>query len=276
MLINLSSKSQFPPGARIMGAHVETDGANSRLIQEHRIRSAADLLNRIPDSKPRRIADLGCGPGYATALLARRFGDAEIVGVDDSGEVLQQAKARLPKVQFDESDIGRWNPTAPFDLIFSNLTLQNWPRLRPLLPRLLSLLGDGGLLAVQIPNNLHEPNRVLVRMLAADGPWAKQLLPIAKSRPFNETVEGLYSRLIPRCASLEIWETTYIYPLDGVTAVMEWMEATSLEPFLRPLEGAARRNFLARCAAELADAYPVQPDGKVLVHYPKMFILARR
>ena len=276
MLINLSSKSQFPPGARIMGAHVETDGANSRLIQEHRIRSAADLLNRIPDSKPRRIADLGCGPGYATALLARRFGDAEIVGVDDSGEVLQQAKARLPKVQFDKSDIGRWNPTEPFDLIFSNLTLQNWPRLRPLLPRLLSLLGDGGLLAVQIPNNLHEPNRVLVRMLAADGPWAKQLLPIAKSRPFNETVEGLYSRLIPRCASLEIWETTYIYPLDGVTAVMEWMKATSLEPFLRPLEGPARRNFLARCAAELANAYPVQPDGKVLVHYPKMFILARR
>jgi trans-aconitate 2-methyltransferase len=259
-----------------MGAHVETDGANSRLIHEHRIRSAVDLLNRIPDSKPRRIADLGCGPGYATALLARRFGDAEIVGVDDSGEMLEQAKARLPNIQFDQSDIGRWNPTEPFDLIFSNLTLQNWPRLRPFLPRLLSLLEDGGRLAVQLPNNLHEPNRVLVRMLAADGPWAKQLLPIAKSRPFNETVEGLYSRLIPRCASLEIWETTYIYPLDGVTAVMEWMKATSLEPFLRPLEGAARQNFLARCAAELANAYPVQPDGKVLVHYPRMFILAQR
>ena len=143
--------------------------------------------------KPRRIADLGCGPGHATALLARRFGDAKIVGVDDSEEMLEQAKARLPEIQFDKSDIGRWNPTEPFDLIFSNLTLQNWPRLRPFLPRLLSLLEDGGLLAVQIPNNLHEPNRVLVRMLAADGPWAKQLLPIAKSRPFNETVEGLYS-----------------------------------------------------------------------------------
>ena len=259
-----------------MGAHVETENSNSRLIQQHRMRAAVDLLNRIPDSKPRRIADLGCGPGHVTALLARRFCDAKIVGVDDSEEMLERAKARLPEIQLDKSDIGRWNPTEPFDLIFSNLTLQNWPRLRPFLPRLLSLLEDGGRLAVQIPNNLHEPNRVLVRMLAADGPWAKKLLPIAKSRPFNETVEGLYSRLIPHCSSLEIWETTFVYPLDGVPAVMEWMEATSLEPFLRPLEGAARRNFLARCAAELTNAYPVQPDGKVLVHYPKMFILARR
>ena len=259
-----------------MGAHVETENSISCLIQQHRMRAAVDLLNRIPDSKPRRIADLGCGPGHVTAFLARRFCDAKIVGVDDSEEMLERAKARLPEIRFDKSDIGRWNPTEPFDLIFSNLTLQNWPRLRPFLPRVLSLLEDGGLLAVQIPNNLHEPNRVLVRMLAADGPWAKQLLPIAKSRPFNETVEGLYSRLIPRCVSLEIWETNYVYPLDGVPAVMEWMKATSLEPFLRPLEGAARRNFLERCAAELANAYPVQPDGKVLVHYPRMFILARR
>ena len=132
-----------------MGAYVETVNSNSRLIQQHRIRSAVDLLNRIPDSKPRKIADLGCGPGHATSLLARRFGDAKIVGVDDSEEMLEQAKARLPEIQFDKSDIGRWNPTEPFDLIFSNLTLQNWPRLRPFLPRLLSLLEDGGLLAVQ-------------------------------------------------------------------------------------------------------------------------------
>ena len=120
-----------------MGAHVETENSNSRLIQQHRMRAAVDLLNRIPDSKPRRIADLGCGPGHVTALLARRFCDAKIVGVDDSEEMLERAKARLPEIQFDKSDIGRWNPTEPFDLIFSNLTLQNWPRLRPFLPRLL-------------------------------------------------------------------------------------------------------------------------------------------
>ena len=190
------------------------------------------------------------------ALLRQRFPDAEIVSLDES---------------LSEQTNGN-----EFDLIFSNGGLDLLPSLRALLPGLVTRLAVGGSLAVQIPDNLYEPNRVLLRMVAADGPWAKTLLPVAKTRPFNEGMEGLYRLLRPACGSVEIWETTYLDALAGVGAIVDLMKATSLRPFLRPLDEASRQRFLVRYAAELAEAYPREPDGKVLLRFPMMFVLARR
>ena len=73
-----------------------------------------------------------------------------------------------------------------------------------------------------------------------------KLLPVAKTRPFNEMMEGLYALLSPACASVDIWETIYLYPLEAVGAIIDLMKATSLAPFLRPLDEASRRRFLDR------------------------------
>ena len=190
------------------------------------------------------------------AFLRQRFPHAEIVSL--SASLSEQTNG-------DE-----------FDLIFSNGGLDLLPSLRALLPGLVTRLVAGGSLAVQIPDNLYEPNRVLLRMVAADGPWAKTLLPVAKTRPFNERMEGLYRLLHPACASVEIWDVTYLYALAGVGAIIDLMKATSLPPFLRRLDDASRESFLDRYAAELANAYPGEPDGKVLLRFPMIFVLARR
>ena len=113
-------------------------------------------------------------------------------------------------------------------------------------------------------------------MVAADGPWATKLSPVVKRRPFNEMMEGLYARLSLVCASVDIWETTYLYALKGVGAIIDLMKATSLAPFLRPLDETSRRRSLDRYGIELARAYPAQPDGKVLLRFPRIFVLARR
>lgn len=59
----------------------------------HRARPFLDLLNRIPElpARPARIADLGCGPGNVTALLAERWPEARITGFDLSPEMLRRA-----------------------------------------------------------------------------------------------------------------------------------------------------------------------------------------
>ena len=128
-------------------------------------------------------------------------------------------------------------------LIFASGDLDLLPSLRQLLPVLVTPLSFGGSLAVQIPNNLYEPNRALLRMVAADGPWAKKLLPVAKTRPFNEMMEGLYALLSPVCASVDIWETIYLYALKGVGAIIDLMKATSplWDRTGEGISGAARR-----------------------------------
>ncbi len=229
------------------------------------MRAALDLVRRIPDRTPRRIADVYKGRGSMKALLERRFPGAEIEAFD-----------LLRLTDHGPDPVGGWlGATHKFDLICSNGSLEMVPSLRTLLPRLVNSVAPGGRLAVEFPNDLYEPSRALMRMIAAEGPWAKTLLPIAKTRPFNETMEGLYALLNPICAAVDIWEATYLHEMTNVAAIVEWMETTSLAPFLTALEEADRREFLDRYAAELREAYPTLPDGGVLLRSRRLFILAQ-
>jgi trans-aconitate 2-methyltransferase len=237
---------------------------SGRSLSEHRMRAALDLMRRIPDRAPCRIADVYKGRGSMSALLARRFPDAEIEAFD-----------LLRLTDHDPSPGSRLSTGHKFDLICSNGSLEMVPSLPRLLPMLVGMVAAGGCLAVEFPNDLYEPTRALIRMIAADGPWAKTLLPIAKTRPFNETMEGLYSLLSPICATIDIWEATYLHDMAGIAAIVEWMETTSLAPFLAALDEADRRAFLDRYAAELREAYPALPDGRVLLRSRRLFILAQ-
>lgn len=244
-------------------------------MRDLRMKAAADLLGRIPNSAPDRIAYLCSGPDTSKDLLVRRFPDAEIVGIEHSQIAFDVLKMRRVRLYACRSEVDSPNRTNEFDLICVNGTLEMLPSVRQLLPKLLSFIAAGGRLAVHIPNSAQEPHRALARMVAADGPWAKTLVPIAKSRPFDETVEGLYDLFRSLGASLEVWETTYILPMDGVAAIVEWMRDAGLEPFLQPLDESSRQRFLERYSAELARAYPVQPDGKLLLRVPRIFLLAQ-
>jgi trans-aconitate 2-methyltransferase len=163
-----------------------------------------------------------------------------------------------------------------FDLVLCNGSLELLPAAPRLLPALAAMLARGGCLAAQIPNDLYEPARALVRMIAAEEPWAEKLLPIAKTRPFNESMEGLYALLSPIFASLDIWEATYLHVRRDVAAIAELVQATRLAPFLAALELADRRKFLARYADELREAYPAEPDGRVLIRLRRLFVVAQR
>ena len=235
-----------------------------------------DLISKI-EGLPCLAVDLGCGPGTSTRLLAERFPDAEIIGLDSSPGMLGEARRRLPGVTFEEVDIARWKPARRPGLIFADSALQWVADHETLFPRLMSLLADGGTLAVQMPDNRQEPSHALMRMIAADGPWSDRLVPIAKTRAVIQTHTDYYNWLRPLSAKLEIWQTTYVHPIAGVDAVVDWFRGSALLPFLAPLSADERAEFLARYRRELAEAYDVAPDAKELLFlYPRLFLLARK
>ena len=207
------------------------------------------------------------------ALLARRFPHAEIETFDLSQSIYRAAELGPDRLRHGVAS-RCLSKGRKFDLICSNGSLEMAPSLPQLLPELLGMVAAGGCVAAEFPNDLYEPSRALMRMIAADGPWAKTLLPIAKTRPFNETMEDLYAVLGPLCATVDIWEATYLHAMAGVAAIVEWMEATSLAPFLTPLSEADRGKFLDRYAAELRQAYPALPDGEVLFRSRRLFVFA--
>jgi trans-aconitate 2-methyltransferase len=244
-------------------------------FEEERTLPARDLLVRLR-SNARRIVDLGCGPATSTQLLAARYGEADILGVDNSDQMLAAARARLPAVAFEKHEIGAWGPSIRPDLIFANAALQWLPNHHELIPRLMSYLTTDGCLAIQMPDNRQEPSHALMRMVAADGPWADRLVPVAKTRGLIGIYSDYYRWLKPLSSRVEIWQTTYVHPLPGVGALVDWFRGSGLRPFLNPLDECERQEFIARYMEGLAEAYPPEPDGSLLFLYPRLFVIARK
>jgi len=239
-----------------------------------RTRPAAELLARVPLKAPRRAIDLGCGPGNSTALLAARWPQAEIEGLESSPEMLAKARASGVPAKWILGEVETWQPQAPYDVVFSNATLHWIANHRALLPRLMGFVAEGGALAFQVPRNFHFPSHVLMREVAESGPWAKKL---AGARRINvEEPETVFDILAPLSKSLDIWETSYLHVLDGEDPVLDWVSGTGLRPFLAPLDAGEREAFLTDYRARLRQAYPRRADGKTLFPFKRLFAVAMK
>ncbi len=246
-------------------------------FEDERTRPARDLLQAVPPAEVRRAADLGCGPGNSTELIAARFPQAAIVGVDNSANMIQAAKERLPGVRFELAAIEEWSEPGPWDLLFANASLQWVAGHERLLPKLAQRLAPGASLAIQMPDNLNEPSHVAMRTAGARAPFAAKLGEAAKARTEIAPADWYYALLKPLCTRIDIWRTTYYHALaGGLDAIAEWLKGTGLTPFLKPLSGPEQQEFLAAYKDELGKAYKPLSDGTVLLPFPRLFICAAR
>ena len=235
---------------------------------------ALDLMAAIDLDlgQARNIVDLGCGAGGNAAILRQRFPGAQITGIDSSAEMLAEAR-QYRDIDWDLADIAAWCPETPVSLIFSNAALHWLPAHEKLFPRLLSYLEPGGVLAVQMPNNFGAPTHQLIAATAMDGPWADKLGPLIKRSPVHSP--GFYYGLLsPLARSVRLWQTEYIHVLEGENPVAEWTRGTAVKPFLDALEAGEKEAFFTAYAERVAKAYPPESDGRTLLPFKRMFILA--
>lgn len=256
-------------------------------FEDQRTRPAHDLLSQVrltpkAEEGPPVLVDVGCGPGNSTELLVERFPTAHILGIDTSPDMIAAAQERLPAtdfptVRFCPGDAAHFVPVRPADLIFCNAVLQWVPNHTAVLQRLLGLLAPGGVLAVQMPDNLGEPVHTAMRETALLGPWAERLRDAAATRTVLPPPSTYYNLLIPFAETVDVWHVIYNHPLDGAAAIVDWMYSTGLRPFLNAFDDAGERaDFLEAYRNRLAELYPAQVDGKVLLAFPRLFIVARR
>ena len=245
---------------------------------EERTRPCRDLAARVDLAAPRRIIDLGCGPGNSTEVLATRWPEAELTGLDSSPDMIAQARAAHPDWTWIGGDIAEWASgagdrllssaqTCSYDLAFSNAALQWVPDHATVFPR---LLARARVLAVQVPGN-------------RDGPAHRIMREVAKGYPLEGRVREwhthdaafYYDVLATHAARLDIWETEYIHVMDSAEAIVEWYKGTGMRPFLEALDtDTARASFTADYLEAIRAAYPPRPDGKVLFPFRRIFLVA--
>ena len=81
-------------------------------------RQVIDWLN---PKKGERILDAGCGTGQLTAEIAEM--GCEVIGIDNSEEMIKTAKAKHPSLHFYKKDITNFSFENTFDAVFSNAVL---------------------------------------------------------------------------------------------------------------------------------------------------------
>jgi trans-aconitate 2-methyltransferase len=240
-----------------------------------RLRPALDLLDRVPAAAPGAVYDLGCGTGHVTRLLAVRWPDAAVTGVDASPAMLAQAGREPSRVTWIHADLAAWAPPAPADVLFSNAALHWLDDHRRLFPELVARLAPDGILAVQMPRNHGAPSHTAMLEAAEAGPWRERLVPVLRPRPVADPAD-YHDWLGPHVRTLDIWETEYLHVLEGENPVVEWTRGSALRPLLDALAPWDREAFLADYGARIARAYPRRPDGRTLFPFRRLFLVARR
>ncbi len=240
-------------------------------FKNQRTQPAVDLVNRINIEHPKKIIDLGCGPGNSTGVLAERFKDAAILGVDNSADMIEKAKENYPRLDFAFCDIGGdlSGLDKDFDIVFSNACIQWVPEHRLLLKNLLGLVKNGGVLAIQIPFNFSEPIQKNIDEAASGNPY------LPNKRPYHVLTTGEYYDIFSELSdNFELWEVAYTHVLDTHEDILEWYRGTGMRPYLSALPEDEKPLFEQAVLSRIIQSYPKQKDGKVLFRFPRLFMMA--
>jgi trans-aconitate 2-methyltransferase len=231
-------------------------------------------MARVPGGLPEGdVIDLGCGTGAAGPALRERFPGRRLIGVDASPAMLSAAQESGAYDALVAADVAVWRPDRAPAVLFSNAVLQWLSDHAALIPRLVGLLAAAGCLAVQMPRQFDAPSHRLIRGVAA------QLFPdrfdltdwVAAVAP-----PEAYARWLMPLGAAEVWETEYLQRLPAASEghpVRLFTQSTALRPVLERLDAGERAGFLAAYDAALAEAYPTEPDGTVLMPFRRLFFV---
>lgn len=240
---------------------------------DHRLRPALDLIARVPLAEACTVYDLGCGTGNVTRLLAKRWPDAHITGVDASPDMLAKAKA-VSGVNWQQADLATWHADRPADLVHSNAAFHWLDHHEDLFPHLFRQVAPGGFLAIQMPRQHLQPSHKILFELVREPPWTS-LVNAIRENPVHEP-GAYYGWLAPQAATLDIWETEYLHVLEGEQPALNWFAGSILRPILDCLEVSRQPEFLRTYGERLLAAYPARSDGKTLLPFLRLFIVAQR
>ena len=231
-------------------------------FQADRFAPFEDLLGLVKIRAGMCVVDLGCGTGELTRRLADALPESAVTGVDSSPEMLRRANSlaggrlrfRLGTIEAAEGD---------WDLVFSHAAIHWVDDHRALVPRLLSLVRDGGQLAVQLPSNHTHPTHTLITEVAAEEPYLSALGGWHRQSPVLSINE--YAGLLYESGGSEITVFEKVYPslLENSDALAEWTRGTTLVPYLERLPEQLKEPFMERYREKLRALYPPGP-----VFYP--------
>jgi trans-aconitate 2-methyltransferase len=231
-------------------------------------RLGAGVLEWLNPQAGERILDFGCGTGDLAAQIAKS--GAEVVGLDISPEMVEQARRKYPDLTFKVGDATQVRFAEPFDAVFSNAAL-HWMRdAAGAAAAISAALKPGGRLAAEFggAGNVESIVRAARDTAAAAGradafamPWYYPTVGEYASLLEQHGLETRMALLFDRPTRLE----------RGEQGLIEWLEmfGSGMFPFASESE---KRSWFEEIAARLRSSR--YKEGCWVVDYRRIRICA--
>ncbi len=235
-----------------------------------------DLVSKINVENPRKIIDIGCGPGNSSCVLKNRFPSAKVYGADISENMLENAKNNHPDIEFFKFDANCdfEKLSCDYDIVYSNACIQWIKNQERVIKNMFSLVKSGGVLAVQVPVNFNEPVHKRLESLGKKDKWFSKI-GIEKIF-YNEDDNNYFDIVSSLTDDFIVWETTYCHRVKSYKDIVEWYRGTCLRPYLAHLSEEEGQIFCDEFLEELKDDYKVHKNGEILLKFPRYFFIARK
>ena len=240
-------------------------------FKKQRTQPAIDLADRIKGYSPKRVLDIGCGPGNSSSVLKKVFPDAEVIGIDNSENMVRSASESYPDIEFKLCDAYfELGTMGKFDVIFSNACLQWIPNHEIFIPKMFEALNDGGVIAVQVPMNGDETFLKISNEVVENKKWG-----FGEVEKNGTLTPEEYFDILSSCTDkFDIWQTVYYHNMPSVQAIFEWVKGTRLRPYLNALNEEGAKELEKEIVEKASQVYKVQKNNEIIFKFRRFFFTA--
>ncbi len=221
-----------------------------------------------------QIIDVGCGTGFLSFEIARRWDVRRVLGIDKKHEMVEGARATATRigsqsVEFQRHNVLNYDPPNNFDLVVSNHTMHWITPPEEAYKRLFRVLRSGGRLAVHQGGDGTYRELLDVAMQVADDLGLSNRLEGWQYPHYYPSVYD-YRRLLANVGFDDVQITSAVSDATKYPTLVHDFAAAGLLPFLEQLGQPAREKaFRARFFQQASQQHP-----RINVH--NLYVTARR